>query len=708
MPEDNKTKTIRLSAKEIKKKAEIREKRKRAEPKTKLKAQKPQIADNDTPEKSSDSSLIKDYWIAKYYPDQDEMLIPNKTSNLFNKIRNSKHHHIDGKMLFTMINLVFWLALKKSEVMDLKIEDVIDNQGQIYSQIQIGNSTIPAPENIKRLINDHINYLRNTPGYQSQSNSFLFQDKKGGKYTEARRHLKNKFSQSKPFEEIRQAGIMCYYNSLSSMRTKTERYKKTAEFARNKTVKSIKGIITDNKLQAGKRTSIDRKLNLVWQYIKKIDDWNDLYISKLDEIIEINNELLEDIKKERNIAPDIKQMLISKIKDVIEKNKLSIKSNSNLAQLSSSYDKMGFSKTLSMVEINEKRKKFEISEKLLWLIDQIVMVPISDIEEVDQFKNLFLNTLSTLSFEKDPEDNQRLKEELLENFADEFFKKNVVFNARSGATYIFDKMKNNIAPDVYISEIIKHEEKRIIEGKLDEDLVELLTQCNNNDLEPLLSYIVNSNEGSSVLSILLYYLDNYEDHIEDISKNIQQYEGCYKQYLGINRLAPYKEVVCFVADKLEVNYDNNQKIDVIEFQILAKILEYSWEDMDDSIREKLLSGVLNEKIIDPDPSLFPRKEMLSIIEQGGERAYKISLIVANALAKSELNNGLTINREPNFERWVQLFENPIVKGFEKISIASAKKGTIFFETLTYVVHIAMLRQQLQKRRSILFRKFNLS
>ena len=113
--------------------------------------------------------------------------------------------------------------------------------------------------------------------------------------------------------------------------------------------------------------------------------------------------------------------------------------------------------------------------------------------------------------------------------------------------------------------------------------------------------------------------------------------------------------------------------------------------------EKQMAVVLNL-------SSFPKKEMTAIIGQGGEEFYKISLIIANALSKSELNDRLTINKEPTFVEWVQLFEDIIAKSFKKISIASIKKDTNFFEILIYVVHIAMLRQ-LQKKRRILFRNF---
>ncbi len=46
-----------------------------------------------------------------------------------------------------------------------------------------------------------------------------------------------------------------------------------------------------------------------------------------------------------------------------------------------------------------------------------------------------------------------------------------------------------------------------------------------------------------------------------ITEHIQKYQ---RHVLQVERLSPYKEVVCFVVDNLEENYDHNQAIDVID------------------------------------------------------------------------------------------------------------------------------------------------
>jgi len=356
---------------------------------------------------------------------------------------------------------------------------------------------------------------------------------------------------------------------------------------------------------------------------------------------------------------------------------------------------------LNKIEIKDQR--YETYGKLLWLIDHAVIFPISDIDEVDRYKDLFLKTLSTLSFYDDLQRNQNLKKSMMNSFADTFFKRNIVFNDRSGAVYIWEKKKENEDKTITLTGLIQQPFKDIISGRLDESLLSLLGKSTNDDLKQLVAYlraygkITNSYPEEAV-----QYFDDYLSNVDNISEYIQQYQYD-KNCMRIERLAPYIEVVRFVADNLKVNYDDkSQDIDIIEFQILVKILEYSWNNFDNGMKEVFLKGILDtEIIIESYFSSFPQNEILSTFTQGIKGPYRISLVIANGIAKLELGRGLTIHREPKFIQWVQLFEDAISKSFEEIAKSLVDIKTNFFDTLIYVVHISMLRQ-LQKRRSILF------
>ena len=624
-----------------------------------------------------------------------DAIFPAEKADWLNKIENNVYGHIDGKMLSNMLNIAFFLALKKGEVLNLKIGDVIDLNGQVKNEIQIGEDRIPLSKDDEQLIIDHLKHLRSDENYKDQSDAFLFQSKKGEQYGEAARQLRNTFNIDRPFQKLREASI-----KNKSLTSEKQRGKKVAKFARI-SPKQSQAIITGAKIPAGKTTDIKEKLQEIWEYTKKINRINEIYKDYLKDLKKQSKEIITSFNKSKKISDDLKGVFLKEVSEAFNKNKIVINAIDGSISLSSHKN---ISNSKMIKKVVPKDKKNETYEKLLWLIDHAVIFPTSDINEVDRYKDLFLNTLSTLSYHKDPQENKILKNSLMNSFADTFFERNVIFNNEIGSPYIWDKKKEDKDENIILTGLIQKSFKEEVSGKLDKSLLSILEDSKKEDLKQLVKYILkNRKDDSPSLEIPSYYFDDNLNDLKFIAKYIQKYQRDEK-ILGVKKLAPYKEVACSVADNLEVNYDQSQAIDVIEFKILEKILEYSWEDMDDKIKRDLLIGIFKKGIADIDLSSFPKEEIMSIIEQGGEEFYKISLIIANALSKSELNDRLIINRESSFVRRVQLFEDIIVKSFKKISIDSFNKGTDFFETLTYVIHIAMLRQ-LQKRRTILFRKF---
>lgn len=651
------------------------------------------------------SNLVTDYIKTKTQHESEpkipaDMTIPGDIDDMLNKITNSAPDHIDSKMLSNMLKMAFFLSLNKSEVLNLKIGDVIDQNGQIKDKILTTKDPIPLSGDVKQLIIDHQKYLISDENYKDQSDAFLFQNKKGKKYGESARQLRDTFKFFKPFQTLREAFIISYYNALNDDISVKQKYETVAKCARIKT-KQVKAIITSNKILAGKKTSISEKLNETWKHMTDINKINETFKVQLKNFEERSKELINSIIKSNKSPRDLRGILLKEISEVFKKNKIVINDIDGSINL---YPHKNLSYSNTIEKLPQKDNKYETFEKLLWLIDNAVIFPTSDIDEVDRYKDLFLKILSTLSFDEDPQENQILKKSLMNSFADNFFERNVVFNNEIGSPYIWDKKKEDKDRKIILTGLIKQGFKEDVSGKLDAGLLSILEDSENEDLKPLVTYILNNKEHDSPsLEISSYHFDCYLNDLENIAERIQRSQWDEK-VLGIERLAPYKEVVCFVADNLKVNYDRNEGVNVIEHKILGKILEYSWEDMDDSLKTEFLKGIFRKKIVKTDRSLFPKEEMMSIIGQEGEEFYKISFIILNAHTMLALKEKLTINRESNFVKWVQLFEDVIGKSFKKISIDSFNKETNFYRALTYIVHIPMLRQ-LQKRREILFRKF---
>ena len=585
--------------------------------------------------------------------DDDIVVIPKQQEELFREIEKNQSQHIDGKMLANMVRLVFFLALKKSEVINLKIRDVIDSTSNVNKEIQVGVNTLFVSNNSKEVIKKHVSYLSNTPEYVFKLNSLLFQNRSGAEYSESARHLKI-FRTN--FDQVREAGIKAYYYSLREVRDYEKRYKMTGDFARVQK-KVAKGIITGKKIGAGKKRDIYSDLSLASDYIFKINNINRAYVYYATEIVKLRkklNSLLERVEGEEHINKNLRKILQENIKEFIEGMKISIARNK----------KMSFSNALSVIiESKVGKDKNEIFRVLLWLIDQIPILPTSDIAEIDRYKTLFFKTLSTLSYYNDLKKDQKFKENFINSFGNNFFEKNVIFCAQSAATYITNEGKTDIRPEDFRAELMEsHNVER------DRDLLSLLAMFDSNDLKPLVSYLDKKEAASQFYKIEKFYFNDidYSDYIKDIIDEIQDFY--YSQrHLGLRTLTPYREIGCNVADILKINYNKQEKIASIEIKILIKILEYSWERMSSDEKDTLLIGRVS--------------------------LYEISLIVANAVSKRERGIGLFPKVDSDFAAIINIFERSVGETLGKMFLDPELLNWNPSVTVPCVIHIAMLRQK---------------
>lgn len=59
--------------------------------------------------------------------------------NLFESIRNSNNKNIDKNVLLCAVNLVYYCLLKKSELIDLQLQDVVKDSNDKPIQLKIKN-----------------------------------------------------------------------------------------------------------------------------------------------------------------------------------------------------------------------------------------------------------------------------------------------------------------------------------------------------------------------------------------------------------------------------------------------------------------------------------------------------------------------------------------------------------------------------------------
>jgi hypothetical protein len=183
--------------------------------------------------------------------------LPNKAETLatdylstVREIETSFYAHIDGSVLSRLVRLVHDLALKKSEVIGLRVQDVIGRTGSVGDRIKVGTSQVTLSDTVKEILREQIDHLKNAQGYKTQEDSPLFQMKDGSKYTEVARHLK-KYTRL-TLNKMQQAGIIDYFSILLSENIGvTECERRTAKFARL-SEKEVRGIIKGKIQKAGR------------------------------------------------------------------------------------------------------------------------------------------------------------------------------------------------------------------------------------------------------------------------------------------------------------------------------------------------------------------------------------------------------------------------------------------------------------------------
>lgn len=263
----------------------------------------------------------------------------------------------------------------------------------------------------------------------------------------------------------------------------------------------------------------------------------------------------------------------------------------------------------------------------------------------------------------------------------------------------------------------------------DPDLIPLLRRCGSDELDNLVGYLTRKGGVSSQLKSTRAYRQWHPDHaryVDEIIAEIQKFGGntvfnIMRGGVGVT----YREIVCKVASRLKVKYEKTDAIEEIEQQILMKVLEKSWEKMTDGEKTALIEGMMPETSVDDLPEEFPSALLqAAIIAGSGYASYKLSLIVAGAIARASLQQGITFLASTTAARWAAAFAGAVGLGIAALWTLFDVLGPAYRVLIPCVLHIAMLRQlhALKDKgidpetmdaaegsvnhRDILFRKFN--
>ncbi len=234
--------------------------------------------------------------------------------------------------------------------------------------------------------------------------------------------------------------------------------------------------------------------------------------------------------------------------------------------------------------------------------------------------------------------------------------------------------------------------------------LEFLKVAENNDLLVLTDYITKQKNGKIRLSQHLprslvnsddyreYYPDNLSKMTDSISSELRKYGGNSIINVFRGNGPEYRTILIDVCKKLKVNFNRKSPVEVIELNLLQKILLDSFDNM---TTEQLRDFAKEVGI--PIKKYSKQAIIASIqilIKRGGFTSYKIAVIVANAVAKVLLGRGLSLAANAGLTKCLSIFSGPIGWTATAIWTAIDIAGPAYRVTIPSVIHIAYMRTKI--------------
>ena len=236
----------------------------------------------------------------------------------------------------------------------------------------------------------------------------------------------------------------------------------------------------------------------------------------------------------------------------------------------------------------------------------------------------------------------------------------------------------------------------------DPDLT-FLEQVPSSSLSLLVEILTKDKDGTPRLTEELTMHERYQESAPDHHEYWDLIAGEI-QCFGANTFATiarggegvlYREVLIDVCDKMKVNYSGASPVEVIEFNLLMKVLVNSMAEMSPEELEKFCND------LGIRPTSFTAEAITIaiqiMIKKGGFLAYQIAVIVANAVAKALVGRGLSVAANAALTRSMAIFAGPIGWAVSAIWLMVDIAGPAYRVTIPSVILVAYLR--LESKRS---------
>lgn len=236
--------------------------------------------------------------------------------------------------------------------------------------------------------------------------------------------------------------------------------------------------------------------------------------------------------------------------------------------------------------------------------------------------------------------------------------------------------------------------------RTDPDL-EFLGNVFSADLEGLVSTLTHDKDGAVRFTEELTESADYKAYYPDHSKYWRSVAGEIQSF-GANTFATllrggkgvlYKEVLTDVCDKLKVNYNKESPVELIEQNMMMKILTDAVERMSvDEVRQMAEeAGVANFAALTKDAALAA---FIAVFRAGGFKSYQILVVVVNAVLRALIGRGLTFAGSAVMTRTAGILTGPVGWVVTGLWTAFDIASPAYRVTIPAVIQVAALRQKL--------------
>ncbi len=191
--------------------------------------------------------------------------------------------------------------------------------------------------------------------------------------------------------------------------------------------------------------------------------------------------------------------------------------------------------------------------------------------------------------------------------------------------------------------------------------------------------------------------ENYSECVDLIAKEIQAFGGNTLVNLVRGGGPRYKEVLCDVCEKLDVNFNEGDKVRDIEVALLTTVLEKIVDEMSEEDLRKVLAA-LNVSCSGSDFKAEGLAALITIFRAGGFKSYELTMIIVNSLAKLFIGRGLSLAANAAINKALGVVTGPVGIALTSLWLIADITGPAYRVTVPVVIYIAALRMAIRLRK----------